>query len=116
MDLDRLAAQRAGAEEDLAARTRRITGRASYLAAFAPHDEFIVERTEDGEELPTDTLGLQLDDPDGISAETGAYADDEADVDDDATAERAAESAGPNPAAASTSAEPTPAGDDAGAA
>jgi hypothetical protein len=116
LDLDRLAAQRAGAAEDLAARARRIAGRASYLAAFAPHDEFVVERTEDGEELPTDTLGLLLDDPDGSSAETGVYADDEADADDGAMAERTAESAGPGPGATSTPAEPTPAGGDAGAA
>ena len=116
LDLDRLAAQRAGATEDLAAKAQRIDGRASYLAAFAPHDEFVVERTEDGEELPTDALGLLLDDPDGSSAETGADADAETDAGDDDLAERTAESAGPGPAATSTPAEPTPAGGDGGAA
>ena len=95
----------------MAARAERIAGRASYLAAFAPHDEFVVERTEDGEELPTDALGLLLDDPDGSSAETGAY-DDEADADDDALAERTAESVGPVLMTASTPAEPAPAGGD----
>ena len=110
LDLDRLAAQRAGAAEDLAAKAQRIAGRASYLAAFAPHDEFVVERTEDGEELPTDTLGLLLGDPDGSSAESGAYAD----ADDD-LAERTAESTGPGPEAPSTPAEPTPAGGEGGA-
>ena len=112
MDLDRLAAQRASAAEDLAAKAQRIAGRASYLAAFAPHDEFVVERTEDGEELPTDALGLLLDDPDGSSAETDAYDDEEAGADDDALAERTAESAGPVPTTASTPAEPAPAGGD----
>ena len=80
MDLDHLAAQRASAEDNLAARAQRIAGRASYLAAFAPDDEFVVERTEDGEELPTDALGLLLDDPDGSSAESGAYADADDDL------------------------------------
>ena len=115
VDLDRLAAQRAGAADDLATKARRIAGRASYLASFAPHDEFVVERTEDGEELPTDALGLLLDDPDGSSAETGAY-DDEADADGDALAEGTAESAGSGPTTATVPAEPAPGGAEGGAA
>ena len=80
--LDRLVAQRAGAEPQLEAEAGRIAARASYLAAFAFHDEFQVERTEDGGEVPADDFGLLLDDPEGSSEETGIYMDDEAELDD----------------------------------
>lgn len=79
--LDRLVAQRAGAEPQLEAEAGRIAARASYLAAFSFHDEFQVERTEDGEAVPVDDFGLQLDDPEGSSGET-LYMDDEAESDD----------------------------------
>jgi hypothetical protein len=80
--LDRLAAQRAGAEPQLQAEADRIAVRASYLASFASHDEFQVERTEDGGVVPPDDFGLLLDDPEGSSEETGVYLDDEAELDD----------------------------------
>lgn len=55
--------------------------RASYLASFALHDEFQVERMEDGGKLPPDNFGLTLDDPTSSSEETDAYTDDEAGLD-----------------------------------
>jgi hypothetical protein len=80
--LDRLVAQRAGAEPQLQAEADRIAARASYLASFAFHDEFQVERTEDGGVVPPDDFGLLLDDPEGSSEETGVYVDDEAELAD----------------------------------
>jgi hypothetical protein len=83
--LDQLMAQRAGAEPQLQAEAGRIAARASYLASFAFHDEFQVERTEDGGVVPPDDFGLLLDDPEGSSEETGVYVDDEAELDDTGT-------------------------------
>lgn len=70
MDLGCPAAQRAGAAEEIAPQATAIAARASYLASFAPHNEYIMERMEDGAEVPPDDFGLRLDDPEGSSAES----------------------------------------------
>ena len=53
----------------------RIASRASYIAEFAFHDEFHLERTEDGRAVDGDDYGLLLHDPEGSSEETGVYRD-----------------------------------------
>ena len=91
--LDQLCIRIAGAEEDLAERATAIAVRASDIASFAPYGEFVPERAPDGAELPADDFGLELEDPEGSSAETGADADDDTgELDDTATTENPAPS------------------------
>lgn len=63
LNLDQLAAERAGAEAQLAAEAGRIAARASYIGLFAVHENFQVEWTEDVGEVLPDNFGLTLDDP-----------------------------------------------------
>lgn len=73
-------------------------------------------RTEDGAEFPAEDLRLLFHDPEGSSAETGTYDDDgEPALDDTATTERLGR-ARADAAAASSLAEPAPAGANTGAA
>ena len=53
----------------------RIASRASYIAEFAFHDEFHLERTEDDRVVDGDDYGLLLRDSEGSSEETGVYHD-----------------------------------------
>ena len=75
LQLDALMGQRAGSEQLLQEQAGRIASRASYIAEFAFHDEFHLERTEDGRAVDGDDYGLLLHDPEGSSEETGVYRD-----------------------------------------
>ena len=76
--LDALMGQRAGSESPPQAEARRIAAQDSYIAEFAFHDEFHLERTEDGRAMDGDDYGLLLRDPEGSSEETGVYRDADA--------------------------------------
>ena len=52
-----------------------IASRASYIAELAFHDEFHLERMEDGRAVDGDDYGLLLHDPEGSSKEMGVYCD-----------------------------------------
>ena len=60
MNLNELAAQRAGAEARLEGEVGWISKRASYRTSFAAHKEFHVDHTEDDMEVPPDNFGLAL--------------------------------------------------------
>lgn len=94
IDLGRLTARWAGVEEDLVRRVTPLAVRASDIASFSPHDEFILERAADGTALLADDFGLAFEDPDdsegetegeGTGSSTGAYADANAEEDTGAT-------------------------------
>ena len=78
LQLDALMGQRAGSEKLLQEQAGRIASRASYIAEFAFHDEFHLERTKDGAVVDGDDYGLLLHDPEGSSKETGVYRDADA--------------------------------------
>ena len=59
----------------------RIASRASYIAEFAFHDEFQLERAEDGGVVAGDDFSLLLHDLEGSSEETGVYRDGGAEED-----------------------------------
>ena len=76
--LDQLMAQQASAERLLQAEVGRIPARASYMASFALHNEFYVERMDDDRVVPPDDFGLLLDDPLSSSEESSPYTDEDA--------------------------------------
>ena len=78
LQLDALMGQRAGSEQLLQEQAGRIASRASYVAEFAFHDEFHLERTEDGRVVDGDDYDLLLHYPKGSSEETGVYRDADA--------------------------------------
>ena len=81
LQLDALMGQRAGLEQLLQEQAGRIASRASYIAEFAFHDEFLPEQTEDGRAVDGDDYGLLLHDPEGSSEETGVYGDTDTEED-----------------------------------
>ena len=91
LQLGVLMGQQAGSEQLLQDQAGRITSRASYITEFAFHDEFHLERTEDGMVMDGDDYGLLLHDPEGSSEDTGVYRDAGAEEDTDTS---------PNPEAA----------------
>ena len=85
LSLDALMGQRAGSESQLQAEADRIAARASYIAGFVFHDEFRLERVEDGDVVPADDYKFLLDDPEGSSEETGVYHNADAGEEDTGT-------------------------------
>ena len=73
--------QRAGLEQLLQEQASRVASQASYIAEFAFHDDFHLERTEDGAVKDGDDYGLLLCDSEGSSEETGVYGDAEVEED-----------------------------------
>ena len=67
LQLDALMGQRAGSEELLQEQAGRIASRASYIAEFAFHEEFLPERAEDDGVVDADDYGLLQNDPEGSS-------------------------------------------------
>ena len=76
LQLDALMGQRAGSEQLLQEQAGRIASWASYIAEFAFHDEFHLERTEDGRAVDSDDYGLLLHDPEGSSEDTSRAEED----------------------------------------
>lgn len=48
-----------------------LATRASHVASFTPHDEFVPEPASDGKKILAEAYQLAFDDPDGSEGETG---------------------------------------------
>lgn len=100
--LDKLTTQKLKAESDLAARAKLLACRASEITTFTPHGEFFRVRAAGNVEVPEDSYELLFDDPEGNQAEmldegtgssSGAYANDDAEMDTSVVEERERSSA-----------------------